>query len=421
MLRLAPWLRAPLLLLARPGVALALLAAAFVATLPAAAAPLFLSSARNAALEPPDRAGLPVDRRRPRHRRARVDYPLPPASPRRDAITDLVAYRKDEDREPGPGRADARRSTAMWLTADAVRRRQGSRPGQRHDPRRLRRARAAARSGGTGPGVWLPDRFAGDAGLTVGDQITIDRARRRRHDAGQRIEPTDDHRAGRRDLPDLRAGAAGPVLVRAPAPVRGRTGPGVQQPPDRAAGARRRADLDRATCWPSASRTTRTPTSPSPTRTWTSPSATTLAAGLSRMRTELRGRPAHRVQPAGHDAAAGLRAAHEPGPHQPRPAGAVDHRGRRRAWACWWSRRPGCSGCSGAARELTVLAAHGVGPVALGYKALLEALPALVLGAAAAGVRRAAAGALGRAERRRHARRRSALARWPPPRRWWPR
>lgn len=50
LLRLAPWRRGPGLLLRRPGVALALAAAAFVATVPAAAAPLFLSSAQNAAL-----------------------------------------------------------------------------------------------------------------------------------------------------------------------------------------------------------------------------------------------------------------------------------------------------------------------------------------------------------------------------------
>ncbi|MBX6723646.1 MAG: hypothetical protein IRY92_10520, partial [Dactylosporangium sp.] len=50
LLRLTPWRRGPLLLLRRPGVALALAAAAFVATLPAAAAPLFLSSAQNATL-----------------------------------------------------------------------------------------------------------------------------------------------------------------------------------------------------------------------------------------------------------------------------------------------------------------------------------------------------------------------------------
>jgi hypothetical protein len=50
LLRIAPWRRAPGLLLRRPGVAVALIAAAFVATLPASAAAPFLSSARSAAV-----------------------------------------------------------------------------------------------------------------------------------------------------------------------------------------------------------------------------------------------------------------------------------------------------------------------------------------------------------------------------------
>ncbi|MPZ26182.1 MAG: FtsX-like permease family protein [Micromonosporaceae bacterium] len=50
LLRLTPWRRGPALLLRRPGVAVALLAAALVAALPAAAAPLFLSSAQHATL-----------------------------------------------------------------------------------------------------------------------------------------------------------------------------------------------------------------------------------------------------------------------------------------------------------------------------------------------------------------------------------
>ena len=50
LLWLAPWRRGPLLLLRRPGVAVALFAAALAASLPAAAAPLFLSSAQHATL-----------------------------------------------------------------------------------------------------------------------------------------------------------------------------------------------------------------------------------------------------------------------------------------------------------------------------------------------------------------------------------
>ena len=49
-LQLAPWWRGPALLARRPGVALALFAAALVAALPAAAAPLFLSASQHATL-----------------------------------------------------------------------------------------------------------------------------------------------------------------------------------------------------------------------------------------------------------------------------------------------------------------------------------------------------------------------------------
>ena len=44
----SPWWRAPFQLLRRPGVALSLIAATFVAALPAAAAPLFLGTAQSA-------------------------------------------------------------------------------------------------------------------------------------------------------------------------------------------------------------------------------------------------------------------------------------------------------------------------------------------------------------------------------------
>lgn len=50
LLTLTPWRRGPLLLASRPGVAVALFAAALVAALPTAAAPLFLSSAEHATL-----------------------------------------------------------------------------------------------------------------------------------------------------------------------------------------------------------------------------------------------------------------------------------------------------------------------------------------------------------------------------------
>jgi putative ABC transport system permease protein len=57
--RMAPWVRAPFLLLRRAGVAGAVIAASFVATLPAAAAAPFLSSSTNATLHSQIRASCP--------------------------------------------------------------------------------------------------------------------------------------------------------------------------------------------------------------------------------------------------------------------------------------------------------------------------------------------------------------------------
>ena len=58
-LRTAPWRRGPLLLLRRPGVFLALTAACFVATLPAAAAGPFVSASRHATLRDEIRQACP--------------------------------------------------------------------------------------------------------------------------------------------------------------------------------------------------------------------------------------------------------------------------------------------------------------------------------------------------------------------------
>jgi putative ABC transport system permease protein len=61
LLRLRPWRYGPALLLRRPGVALALAAAGFVAALPAAAAPLFLSAAQDATLHHQTARSCPWD------------------------------------------------------------------------------------------------------------------------------------------------------------------------------------------------------------------------------------------------------------------------------------------------------------------------------------------------------------------------
>src|SRR5262245_44666933 len=88
-----PWLRAPVLLWRQPGLLLALAAAAFVAVLPAASAPLFLSSARTAALHHQldntcaAKVGLHLE-----SRRGFRDAYRPPYQVRLDAATGASEY-----------------------------------------------------------------------------------------------------------------------------------------------------------------------------------------------------------------------------------------------------------------------------------------------------------------------------------------
>ena len=121
MLVTRPWLRAPVLLWRQPGLLLALAAAAFVAVLPAASAPLFLSSARTAALHHQldntcaAKVGLHLESRRSfrdlyRALRAAARSTPPPAPP-------TTRARRAVGR--GGGRVDARGDRAG---DDAVRR-----------------------------------------------------------------------------------------------------------------------------------------------------------------------------------------------------------------------------------------------------------------------------------------------------------
>jgi putative ABC transport system permease protein len=175
LLRLTPWRRGPLLLLRRPGVALALAAAAFVATLPAAAAPLFLSSAQNATLH------RQINQTCPWQVGMRIATTLPlgpsadPARPvgsgifeRRNAVvadlaapglgpqsTTLVANKLEVVPLDHPGSADTRRVNLVGQDVDAF----------------LEHVQVL--DGPVGPGLWVPDTFASNNDLKVGDRIRI--------------------------------------------------------------------------------------------------------------------------------------------------------------------------------------------------------------------------------------------------------
>ncbi len=166
-LRTAPWRRGPFLLLRRPGVFLALTAACFVATLPAAAAGPFVSASRHATLRDEIRQACP----------SYVgdwitNAPAPPE--RADASSDfvfrsMVARYNDVMRDANTAAAGALSPgavtqvivlpTAGNKTIDLV-----DRPRFQHNVTVL--------SGPSGSGVWVPDSYATDAHLKVGSTVT---------------------------------------------------------------------------------------------------------------------------------------------------------------------------------------------------------------------------------------------------------
>jgi putative ABC transport system permease protein len=173
---MAPWRRAPGLLLRRPGVAVALIAAAFVAALPAAAAAPFLSSARSATLHHEiaasclDFVGVDVQGVLPYTAFAGDPY-RPPALD----VSSGVAARTSAVTGPArgvPGLGTAKVTLYGLVTGPPTGPNQGgirlnlmSRTGFADHVQVL--------SGGTGPGVWIPDQYAQAGGLKAGDQLRL--------------------------------------------------------------------------------------------------------------------------------------------------------------------------------------------------------------------------------------------------------
>lgn len=209
---LRPWIRGPLLLLRRPGVALAVAAAALVATLPAAAAAPFLSSARSATLHrqidrtcqwelgvrissrvtfaPQAAAGGPDQTSRPTPRPGRTDLD-PAVLDGRRAVERAAAARVDG---LGPtvetlfGYLLARTTTRPEVPAPlAVMARDGF------------AEHVEIRQGPVGPGIWLSHEYAEANRLTVGDTIALTEIN---PDAVRRYD------------------ASGERLIQAPTPVR---------------------------------------------------------------------------------------------------------------------------------------------------------------------------------------------------------
>lgn len=161
---LAPWARGPLLLVRRPGVALALTVAALVAALPITAGPLFLSSAGSATLAARSASACPTELGS-----QVVTSPVPVDEFARSAFAEA-----ENDEAVAAGRVgDLGPSVTSVVTTDAV---VGS-GGHRQTVDLVGRDNFASHvhvlAGGVGAGLWLPEPFATSLGLRPGDILDL--------------------------------------------------------------------------------------------------------------------------------------------------------------------------------------------------------------------------------------------------------
>ncbi len=176
-LRMAPWWRGPLLLLRRAGVAVALVAAAAVATLPASAATPFLSSSRDATLHHQITAACP--------------WSVGVTINSNLSFADPSFYYPDGITPPSGAETVARRTREGSAAAAAVPLLGPAEttlianvtgPTERADDPSypiylLSRSDAAVHltmvDGPTGTGLWVPDQYATFLHLKVGDQLPL--------------------------------------------------------------------------------------------------------------------------------------------------------------------------------------------------------------------------------------------------------
>lgn len=174
-LRMAPWRRGPVLLLLRPGVFIALVAACFVATLPAAAAGPFVSASRHATLR---------DQIAQSCRSFVGDWvtdpvPSPPVRSDFSSASDFQAAvdaRSDSITAATRARASANAAAAglhPLLTTQVMNAYlSDSAPINVVDRTGFER-NVTVLSGPRGSGLWIPDGYAQDAHLAVGSVLTF--------------------------------------------------------------------------------------------------------------------------------------------------------------------------------------------------------------------------------------------------------
>jgi len=178
LLRLTPWRRGPLLLLRRPGVALALAAAAFVAVLPAAAAPLFLSSAENATLHRQIQEACPWSVGVRVNSTAGLQ-PRPPEYPPEFPFLDTTeAFRKRNELVLGaatPGLTGPVIALLVQANVDPI-----GRELPNPDFRGVNLVgqdtfadHVQVLEGPVGQGLWLPDTLARSQQFTIGDRVRL--------------------------------------------------------------------------------------------------------------------------------------------------------------------------------------------------------------------------------------------------------
>jgi putative ABC transport system permease protein len=394
LLRLAPWRRGPALLLRRPGVAVALLAAALVAALPAAAAPMFLSSAQHATLH------RQIDRTCPAQVGPYLTGPVAPAVQRTfgpDAVVGGERFRQREQAVAAaaaqvPGLAVPVSTGHGQVNAELV-----DRPLLAPDLAGLTllgrdgfEDQVVVVAGPAGEGLWLPHEYARRQGVEVGDELRLT-ARGRPLGAwappgsGTPGQPTATTLPVAAIYRDLRAAPDTPYWCGVADVYRGSEDPNLDPPPPAAL-------VDTATflavggaAQMLAGQVIEVPVADP---TLTTPQAARLAPDIERLRTDLfTGHPElfstgrfDRTIFQSHlgrfeQRAELVRTGLLPPVVPITAAGTLVGLAVAAAAGVFWvqRRRP----------ELAVLAAHGVGTGALGVKAAAEALPAVVVGTAA--------------------------------------
>ncbi|NYI90847.1 putative ABC transport system permease protein [Amycolatopsis endophytica] len=155
----SPWARAPWMLLRRPAISVAVAAAAFLVALPAAAAALFLSAAGNASLRDQTADACPAFTGA--HVEASLEFTGASGARQLDRrVRALTEAGAPVPRLSGPVVTLTSRATVGTGTVSLV-----ARDGFADNVTVL--------DGGSGPGLWLPDGFAGAQGIRVGDQVPV--------------------------------------------------------------------------------------------------------------------------------------------------------------------------------------------------------------------------------------------------------